>query len=145
MPRKREYTKQREVPSRKYLQQLGEALQEIAESDRPAFEQPIDPNVADWAASGIRRYLSDEISDLERALDLRPKAGRPRLKASEEEIILGREIFDLLVAKKSWHKIADEINWQGDESSLRELWQRIEPDINQVVIDELTKKLSENK
>lgn len=129
MPRKRKYAMQPRVPSRKYLQQLGDALQEIAKSVRPAYEQQIDPKIADWAATGIRRYLSDEPVDLERALGLRRGRGKPRKEASEDEIELGREIFGQLALGKSWVKVAEAINWQKDESGLRELWNRIEPDV----------------
>jgi len=130
MPRQRKYDKRPVllVEPRQALEQLGDELRQIAESDRPAHEHQVSPEISRWAAEAIRDYLSDKNS-LEHALGLRPGRGRPRKEASKEEMENGWQILYLRAQRTSWGEIATTINWQGDDSSLRQTWQRIWPDV----------------
>ena len=141
MPKKPKYRDKRTIKAQDALRQLAAALQGIADSDH-AFEF-VDPEVARWAADGLKKYLagldgSKKIS-LERALDL-TSPGRPRKPATAEELDLGREIFDLQMQQKTWEQIAEAVNLDSDR--VRELWYRIEPDVNQAIATELTERLN---
>lgn len=141
MPRKPKYRDKRTINAQDALQELAAALQGIADSDHP-FES-VDPEVARWAADGFKQYLagldgSKKIS-LERALGL-TSPGRPRKPATAEELDLGREIFDLQTQQKTWEQIAVAVNLDSDR--VRELWYRIEPDVNQAIATELTERLN---
>jgi hypothetical protein len=90
---------------------------------------PIHSNLADWFSTAIERYLSQEVSSLDAALGLRARRGRRRKSATPDELRIGRAIFAIGIGGKSWKEIADELRWERDESSLRELWARISSDV----------------
>jgi hypothetical protein len=90
---------------------------------------PIHSNLADWWAGAIERYLAGECPSLDAALSLRAGPGRRRKAATAAELKIGRRILAIGVGGASWKDIADALSWERDESSLRELWARIRPDV----------------
>lgn len=99
-------------------------------------ESPIHPNLGDWLLAAIERYLAKEFSTLDAALGLRGRPGPKRKAATPKELDLGRKVLMLRFNGKSWTDVVSELDWPKDESQLRELCDRIHPDvIESLVVD----------